>query len=114
LITFGGVLAGARNPVPGDGVEAGKAARRNGRHVRHDRRALFARHRQSTQRSGLQVRQHADGIAEHHVPLPADQVGDRERGAAIGHMRHLQAGLAAEQLGDEMIGRADAGCAVVQ
>ncbi len=59
------------------------------------------------------MRKHADGVAEHHGDLLADEVGDCERGAAIGHMRHLEAGPAAEELGDEMIGGADAGGAVV-
>ena len=46
--------------------------------------------------------------------LSRDQVGDRERGAAIGDVRHLDPGLVGKQLGDEMVGAADAGGAVIQ
>ncbi len=54
------------------------------------------------------------GSANTTCTCPADQVGDRKRRPAIGDMRHLDARLAIEQLGQEMIGGANACRAVVE
>jgi len=53
-------------------------------------------------------------------PLPivdihsGQQIGDRQRRATIGHMNHFQPGFAGKQFAQEMIGRADAGGAVIE
>ena len=99
--------------MPGQRLEARIAAFGDGRDFRRDRRAFEAGDGQRPQLARLDVRQDADRVAEHDVQRAAHQITDGQRRAAIGHMRHLQTGFACEQLGDEMVGRADAGRAVV-
>ena len=114
LTIAGGVPVGRHDAVPGDRVEAGIAALGDGRQVGRDRRALLAGHPERDQGAGLDMRQRGNGIGEHQLHLSRDQIGDRERGAAIGDVRHLDPGLVGKQLGDEMVGAADAGGAVIQ
>ena len=99
--------------MPGQRLEARIAALRHRRHFEGHGRTLEAGHGQRAQLARLDLRQHADRIAEHHAELAAQEVADGKRGAAIGHVRHLQAGLRIEQLGHPMVGRAHAGRAVV-
>ena len=39
---------------------------------------------------------------EHHLHLPAEQIGERRRRAAIGHVDHVDAGHHLEQLAGHM------------
>ena len=46
---------------------------------------------------------------DHDLHLSADQIGERRRRAAIGHLHHLDPGHHLEQLGGDVLRRADAG-----
>ena len=52
--------------------------------------------------------------AEHQLDIAADQIVERRRRATIGHVRHFDAGHAAEQRGGQMMEGADAAGAVAQ
>ncbi len=100
--------------LPCRGVEARHAGVGKRRHVGQRREALFGRHRERAQFSGLDQRQRRTEIAEHQLDVAAHQIVERRRRAAIGHMGHLDAGHAGEQRRGQMMERADAAGAVAQ
>jgi hypothetical protein len=59
-------------------------------------------HRQRTHRAGLDGLDRFGQRTEHDLHLPADQVGERRRAAAIRHMQHVNMGHQLEQLAADM------------
>ena len=76
-----------------------------------DRRRLVTRKHPQLAALGIfsRRRDRRDG----HRDVPAEQIGDRRAGPAVGHVHQLDAGHAGEQLARNMTDRADAGRSVV-
>ena len=62
----------------------------------------------------LDERQDRGGVAEQHLDVAGEQIVHRRRRRLVGHVRHLDAGQALQQLGAEMMHRAGPARAVVQ
>src|SRR5262245_31828372 len=94
-------------PPAGDVVTGhGLADRRN---VGGDRRALGRRHRDAANGAAAVLRQHALQVREHGIDAAGHEVVHGGASAAIGHVGHLDAGHALEQLAREMRRGTDAG-----
>ena len=74
----------------------------HGRNVRQRLRARRGGHRQRAQLAGPDVLDRRRHGGEHDLHLPAEQIGERGRRAAIGHVDHVDAGHHLEQLAGHM------------
>jgi hypothetical protein len=100
-ITAGGVPFGAPMPEPsarlvarhrlGDGRHAGKLVRRR-----------VGRHREGAQLAAADMLDRRRQVVEDHVDGAGNEIGQRRAGAAIGHMRHLDAGHRHQHLARQM------------
>src|SRR5712672_877502 len=99
-------LGGSRDRVPRPRLEVGHARFDEGRDVGQDRLALGGRDREDARLAGLVQLERRGHLGEHQVDVTRDEVVDGGRRAAVRHVEHADAGLAAEQLGGEMRGRA--------
>jgi hypothetical protein len=84
----------------------------HGRHVRQHRPARRAGEGKWTQLARLNVRQRQRRSDEHHLNLPADQIGDGGARATIRNMGQLDSGARLEQFAGKVKRVADAGRAV--
>ena len=89
-------------------VEPGQACLGHRGEVGHRGRALQARHGDALEASRLHVRHRCDGDCEHHLHLPADQVGKGGCIALVRHVRDLDAGALLQHLAREVAGVAAA------
>ena len=95
--------------VPVLDQQIGHADFRRGRHVGRGRRARRRAERDRPQRAGLDMRQDHRQVEERHLHLLAEQIVDRGRRAAIGHMHDVDLGGQLEQFAGEMRQAAEAG-----
>src|SRR5262245_53205479 len=99
---------GRGQPVPGSGLVARQPALRERRHVgiaSDPCRAAEAEHFERPRLPGLCHEPDAD---DHHLDVPADEIGDCRRRAAVMHGRELRAGHALHEDDIEVPARADA------
>ena len=99
-----GVFLGAPTPIPCARLVA-RHEIANGRDVRQHLRARRGGHRQRAQLAGPDVLDRRGHGIEHDLHLPAEQIGQRGRRAAIGHVDHVDAGHHLEQLAGHMVAR---------
>ena len=105
---------GAEDAVPVVGQQFGVADLGGDRQLGGRGVALPAGQDHGRQRAAADMR-HDDGqVGEQQLDRAAEQVGHRRRRAAIGHHRHVEPGLAAEQLGRQVGDAGRAGGADVQ
>ena len=95
-------MAGAKNAYQDDTSKPGTPASAIGGSVRRVAAALERGDREPAQLAALDQRQHRADVVEHDVDAAGDEVVERGPGAAIGHVQHLDAGHALEQLAGEM------------
>ena len=94
-------------PVVGDSI--GKSLLREGGDIGQDGVARVGRRPQRLQGTGFDMGQQHRHVAEHGLHLPAEQVGNRRRGAAIWYVQELYARGGLKQLQRQMRDAAGAG-----
>ena len=112
LLSLSTISAGVFFGAPMPNHDARLVARHkfgHGRDVRQRLRARRGGHRQRAQLAGLDVLDRRGQGDEHDLHLPAEQIGQRGRRAAIGHVDHVDAGHHLEQLAGHMVRASDAG-----
>ena len=109
-----GTPAGTTIAVHSAGLAAGHAGLGDGRDVRQRGVALLAHGGERAQLALADVLQRRRDGADRELDAALHQVDHRLRGAAIGHVGDLDAGLALEQLAGEMRERAGAGRGVAE
>jgi len=80
----------------------------NRRHIGQLGAALLRRVAQRTQLAGLDLRHAGGDVGDHQVDLAAQQVGDGQRIALVGHMQDVHIGQLLEHLAGYPAGRAAA------
>jgi tripartite-type tricarboxylate transporter receptor subunit TctC len=98
----------ANHGKPGDGAESRQSRFRDGRDIGQRRCALVARHCHDANPVGLMQRHRGGECIKEHVDVAGDEIVQRGRGAAIGHMHHLDAGADLELRTAQVRGRAAA------
>ena len=83
------------------------------RNFRHDGRAFGSGRRDDAQSAGTHVREDGVDCGEGHMDLAADEIGDRLRLPAIGHVLHVETELLLEQFHPQLLQRADAGRGII-
>ena len=102
-----GRFAGADDPAPGDGLVAGTPASASVGRSGNARRALRpARPPMPRTRPACACGADRRDVVEHQLDFAGDQVVDRLRAAAIGHVQDVGAGHRLEQLAAEVAGGA--------
>ena len=105
LLSLSMISAGVFLGAPTPNQHARLVARHefaHGRDVRQRLRARRGGHRQRAQLAGPDVLDRRGQAVEHDLHLPAEQIGQRRRRAAIGHVNHVDAGHHLEQLAGDM------------
>jgi hypothetical protein len=90
------------------------AAFHHRRHLRNERVAPIARHRERPQCALPQQRKRAADVAEKHLHLPAQDAGNGIGGPLIGDVHDIDAGPEFEQFGCEVSGIAVTGGSVIE
>src|ERR1700716_1423464 len=101
-------LGRSRDGEPDTDIEAGERALRNGRHLRENGDALRGRGCQGLHLTGLDELNDGVGRRPDQWDLPAEEIVERGRRAAIRHMGDIDLGGTVEHGGGEMVRRADA------
>ena len=100
--------------VPELEVVVGQAGLLHAGQVGHERRALARADRERAQPAAARLRQHRGRRSERHLRVAGDHRLDRQRAAAIRHVRHLRAGELHEQRSAQVRRRAVARARVVE
>ena len=94
-----GVFFGAPNAVPRAGLIAGQEIGHRGQ-VRQDSDRVVLVTARPRSLPDLTCSAQVGDVVEHHMHLPRNQIGERWRPTAIGHMNHVDAGEHLEQFAD--------------
>ena len=105
---------GREQREPGRRQQARLAELGGRRHVGQRRRALRRHHRDRAHLAALHLAGDAGDQLEHELDVAGDQVGRRGARRVVGHVDHLRAGLAHEELARQVHRAADAGRAEVE
>ena len=100
--------------VPGLQVEVGEVLLGKRTHVGQRRRRLRRRDAERLELAGLDVRDRRRYVREHHRDLAAEQVGHGCGAALVGHVDHVDAREALEELAGEVLRSARSGRAEAQ
>ena len=101
-----GVPAGRKTPYQFSITHARQAELLGRRQIGQQRRAFRGEQRDRLDRAGLHQRQQHRQIGIEHVDMAAEQIVDRRRGAAIGHVGDFHAGGIVEHFDRDVHGRA--------